>query len=313
MSCALKSDVSIAAVFATMNRAATAVACVRALAAQTRPPAVVVVADNGSADDTVVALQDLGELPFRLILHRMSENRGNAGGVEAAMELAFADGADAVWILDDDSWPRPGALAALMEEEWSPLVVRHTLQVDPRTTQFTWPLQVMADGGGWRLAWSEADLPAGERFQTRIVWTGALVSRVVRDAVGPVNGELFIRGEDEEYPWRIETAGFSFEAVREAVLDHPGPTDLGHWQLAGKHLFFERGLADWKLYYKVRNMVWLKRRQQGRLAALRMALAYAVVAVLCDGLQRLPLLRRAVADGWCGRLGRVAVEKLKAG
>jgi hypothetical protein len=225
--------------------------------------------------------------------------------------LAFGLGAAAVWILDDDSWPRPGALAALVTGEWDPRMVRHALQVDPETGRFTWPLQVTDGKGGWCLAWSEAELPEGERIQTRIVWTGALVAKEVRDAVGPVNGELFIRGEDEEYPWRIETAGFSFEAVRGAVMDHPGPAGLVHWQLAGKHLFFERGLADWKLYYKVRNMVWLKRQQAGRSAALKMALAYGVAAVVFDGPRRLPLLWRAIGDGWRGRLGRVNAETPK--
>jgi GT2 family glycosyltransferase len=294
----------IAVVFATMDRAQTAVACVRALAAQTRPQEWVVVADNVSADETVAALESMAELPFQLVVHRMAENRGNAGGVEEAMELAFGLGADAVWILDDDSWPRAGALAALLAGEWESAVVRHALQVDPATGRFTWPLQVADGGDGWRLAWQEADLSQGARVRTKGMWTGALVPKEVRDGVGPVNGELFIRGEDEEYPWRIETAGFSFEAVREAVLDHPGPAALGHWQLAGKHLFFERGLADWKLYYKVRNMVWLKRRQAGGIAALKMALAYAVVAVGCDGPRRLPLLARAIRDGWQGRLGK---------
>jgi GT2 family glycosyltransferase len=287
-----------------MDRAATAVGCVRALAAQTRPPDWVVVADNVSADDTVAALERLEELPFRLIVHRMEANQGNAGGVAAAMELAFGLGAAAVWILDDDSWPRAGALAALLEGEWNPRVVRHSLQVDPRSGRFTWPLQVSDDGDAWRLAWAAAELPEGARIRSRIMWTGALVSKEVRDAVGPVNGELFIRGEDEEYPWRIETAGFTFEAVRDAVLEHPGPAALVHWRLGGKHLFFEPHLADWKLYYKVRNMVWLKRRQAGRAAALKMAVAYAVAAVVCDGPRRLPLLRRAISDGWRGRLGK---------
>ena len=46
----------VAVVFATMNRSATALACVRALAAQTEPPALVVVADNVSTDDTAESL-----------------------------------------------------------------------------------------------------------------------------------------------------------------------------------------------------------------------------------------------------------------
>ena len=73
----------------------------------------------------------------------------------------------------------------------------------------------------------------------------------------------------------------------------------------GKSFFFERGLADWKLYYKVRNMVWLKRKQTGACRAINMALAYTFAAILIDGPKRIPLLRRAICDGWSGRLGKM--------
>jgi GT2 family glycosyltransferase len=299
-------ELKIAAVFATMNRASTALACVRSLAAQTRPPELVVVADNASSDDTVAALETMADMPFELIVHRLRENRGNAGGVMEAMELAFARGADAVWILDDDSWPRPEALAAMLAKPWDPHVVRHPLQIDPKTGLFTWPLQVEDGHGGWRLVDSSDGMPEGDFVRSRITWTGALVPREVREAAGPVNGDLFIRGEDEEYPWRIEQAGFTQEAVRKALMDHPGPENIVHWSILGKNLFFERGLADWKLYYKVRNMVWLKRKQSGALRATAMALAYALVTAWIDGVQRLPLVWTAAMDGWRGRLGKWA-------
>ncbi|KAB2641011.1 MAG: glycosyltransferase, partial [Verrucomicrobia bacterium] len=284
-------------------------ACVRALAAQTRPPDWVVVADNVSEDGTAELLEALADLPFWLRVHRMRENRGNAGGVEEAMELAFGLGADAVWILDDDSWPRPGALVALLEKPWDGQVVRHALQIDPRTGRFTWPLQVDDGKGGWRLIDSLAEMPEGENVWSRIIWTGALLPREVRAKVGPVNGELFIRGEDEEYPWRIEQAGFRQQAVRAALLDHPGPAKLIHWRIFGKSLFFEAGLADWKLYYKVRNMVWLKRQQAGDLRAISMAAAYGLAATIIDGPSRLPLLWRAIGDGWQGRLGKMGLAQ----
>lgn len=298
-------QLSIAVVFATMNRAETAVHCVQALARQTRPPQQVIVADNGSEDHTVEALTSLTNLPFELKVERMPGNLGNAGAVQLSMDLAFADGADAVLILDDDSWPRDGMLEAMTSGPWNPDVVRHALQIDPATGIFTWPLQVQDGKGGWKLAWADKDLPEGERFPTRIAWTGAMIPKEIRDEVGPVMGELFIRGEDEEYPWRIENAGFTTEAVRGAVMDHPGPANLVHWRLFGKHFFFEKGLADWKLYYKVRNMVWLKRKQSGNRKAIPMAFSYFCAAVLIDGPQRVPLLCRAISDGWRGRLGKM--------
>lgn len=295
----------VAAVFATMNRAETAKACMVALARQTLPPEWVMVADNCSTDDTVATLESLENLPFKLVVHRMPNNRGNAGGVQEVMELAFDHGADAVWILDDDSWPREPALAALLEGAWDPRVVRHSLQVDPATGRFTWPLQITDGQGGWRLIWSEAELPDGPKVLSRITWTGALIPREVRAQIGPVLGELFIRGEDEEYPWRIEQAGFPQEAIRGSVMDHPGPQNVVHWQWMGKSFFFERGLADWKLYYKVRNMVWLKRKQKGDIRAVGMAVAYIVATTLIDGPRRLLLITRSIRDGWAGRLGRM--------
>lgn len=299
-------DLRIAAVFATMNRAATAVACVHALAKQTRPPDLVVVADNVSSDDTVVRLEAMTDVPFDCLVHRLSENRGNAGGVQEAMDLAFAKGANAVWILDDDSWPHKEALEVMLAKPWDETVVRHPLQIDPKTGRFTWPLQVVDVNGEWKMVDTIDSLPPGDFIRSRITWTGALLPKHVRDAVGPVNGELFIRGEDEEYPWRIEQAGFKQEAVRHSLMDHPGPEGIVQWTFLGRNLFFERNLADWKLHYKVRNMVWLKRLQSGGLHALAMAAAYTLATAWIDGAQRLPLVLRAAADGWSGRLGKWA-------
>lgn len=294
----------VAAVFATMNRAATAVACVRSLASQTCPPESVVVADNNSSDGTAAALESLSGLPFELILLALPQNVGNAGGVDEAMEAAFARGADAVWILDDDSWPRPDALEAMLAKPWDPRVVRHALQLDPKTGRFTWPLQVDDGSGGWRMVDAPNEMPPGDFIRSRIMWTGALLPREAWESTGPVNRGLFIRGEDEEYPWRLEQAGFPQEAVRNAVMDHPGPENIVHWRMLGKNFFFEQGLADWKLYYKARNMVWLKRRQSGLLKAFGMALAYVFAVCRIDGARRLPLAWEAVRDGLDGKLGK---------
>lgn len=294
----------IAAVFATMNRSVTALACVRALAAQTRPPELVVVADNVSTDETAAELGRLKGLPFRLIVQRMDENRGNAGGVQEAMDLAFAEGVDAVWILDDDSWPRPEALEALIKEPWDARVVRHSLQIDPKTGKFTWPLQIINHDEHLHLVYSVADFSLISSPRSQTSWTGALVSREIRQKVGAVNGALFIRGEDEEYPYRIRSCGYRFMPVILSILDHPGPSEIVRWKFFGKHLFFEPGLADWKLYYKIRNMVWLKKKQSGAFNAFAMGMAYLVATAKIDGLHRVPLVLEATLDGWNARLGK---------
>lgn len=297
------SEIRVAAVFTTMNRSHVAHACVRALALQTRVPDVVVIADNASVDDTVSLLTGLRDLPCELVVLPLRENVGNAGGVDAAMEYAFQHGMDAVWILDDDSFPRDKALEALLSEGYDPCVVRHSMQIDPATGVYTWPLQV-ASKDGFRLIHGPEELGAERLVQTRIMWTGALVSRHVYERIGRVKADLFIRGEDEEYPLRIERYGFRQEGVVDSVLDHVGPQNLIKIRMLGKNFFYEQGLSDWKLYYKVRNMVWLQLRERGVIRAIMMALAYGWVGVKIDGWHRWPLLWEAMIDGWSGRLGK---------
>jgi glycosyltransferase involved in cell wall biosynthesis len=297
------SKIRVAAVFATMNRSHVAHACVQALIKQACSPDLVVVADNASSDDTVDLLNNLTDLPFELVVLSLAENVGNAGGVDAAMECAFQRGIDAVWILDDDSFPTAGALRALLVDGYDPQVVRHSMQIDPATGRYTWPLQIDS-GAGFRLVHAPAELGELRFVKTRIMWTGALVSRHVYDAIGRVQANLFIRGEDEEYPLRMEKCGFSQEGVVDSVLEHVGPQNLLKIRLLGKNLFYEEGLSDWKLYYKVRNMVWLQQRARGKLRAAMMALAYGFMGVKVDGCQRLPLLWEAICDGWLGRLGK---------
>ncbi len=292
----------VAALFATMNRHATAVQCVQALAKQTSPPAMVVVADNDSSDQTAEVLEALPDLPFPLHVIRMGYNSGNAGGVRAAMELAFGKNAEAAWILDDDSFPRETALHAMLDC-YDPLLVNQPLQINPNTGRFTWPLTVRIPGQGKRLVWNEDAMGSQRVIEAFAAWTGALVSREIYEKTGPVNEDLFIRGEDEEYPWRIANCGFRFQLVRNAILDHVGPENLVHWRFGGKNLFLEKGLADWKLYYKVRNMVWLKRKQGGIFRALAIALAYVAGIVQIDGASRVKILLRAIFDGLRSKLG----------
>jgi rhamnopyranosyl-N-acetylglucosaminyl-diphospho-decaprenol beta-1,3/1,4-galactofuranosyltransferase len=295
---------SIAAIFATMNRKSVALACIQSLAQQTRPPDLVVVADNVSSDGTADALENLSSLPFPLVVHRMKENRGSAGGTEEVMEIAFARQADAVWILDDDSWPRPDALQKLLDIDPTDDEVIHPIQIDPKTNDLTWPMQVHSPVSGWTTVHSLREIGHQSFVVTRNNWTGSLVPRSVRKKVGPVMGDLFIRGEDEEYPWRFQQAGISQRAALASILDHPGPPELQRTSLLGKTIYFETGLSDWKLYYKVRNMVWLQRRKRGTLAALALFLSYLIIVSRHDGAHRTPLLLEAASDGLRSRLGR---------
>lgn len=107
----------VAAVVVTWNRRELLLESLAAVYAQTRPPDVVIVVDNASADGSADAVRE--HFPAAR-LTTLSHNTGGAGGFAGGMALALADGADLIWLMDDDTVPEPGALAALVETRERP-------------------------------------------------------------------------------------------------------------------------------------------------------------------------------------------------
>jgi GT2 family glycosyltransferase len=297
---------SVAAIFATMGRPDTADACVKALAGQTLLPAMLVVACNDPGDGTMESLRAMEPLPFRLVLHAMATNRGNAGGVEEAMALALRQGCGACWILDDDSWPEPDALGKLVAAMRDADDVAHPLQWDPLRNELAWPVVLMVDNGR-RLHRSVSELPEGDIHLSGPAWTGAVVPRGLIERAGPVPGELFIRGEDEEYPDRLRAAGARFLFVPGARLLHPGPKDLREWRIAGKSMFWEPDLPEWKLYYKIRNFIWRRKNRDGFWHALLASLLCGICLIRHDHrpVKRLRIWLLATRHACSNHLGRL--------
>ncbi|WP_308206929.1 glycosyltransferase [Actinoallomurus rhizosphaericola] len=110
MRCQLK-DAQIAAVVVTHNRRDLLTEALTALEKQTRPPDGIVVVDNASADGTARLVRE--RFPGVRLL-ALPRNTGGAGGFATGIAHALATGADALWLLDDDTVPEPDALAALL-------------------------------------------------------------------------------------------------------------------------------------------------------------------------------------------------------
>jgi rhamnopyranosyl-N-acetylglucosaminyl-diphospho-decaprenol beta-1,3/1,4-galactofuranosyltransferase len=101
----------VAAVVVTWNRRDLLLEALAAVCTQSRPPDTVIVIDNASTDGTSAAVRS--SFPG-VQLARLGINYGGAGGFAYGMALALADGADLIWIMDDDTVPAPGALLALL-------------------------------------------------------------------------------------------------------------------------------------------------------------------------------------------------------
>lgn len=101
----------VVAVVVTYNRRELLHESLAAIAAQVRRPDAVVVVDNASTDGTAETIAS--DHPG-VDLVRLRANTGGAGGFAAGLRRALDDGADAVWLMDDDTVPDPGALDELL-------------------------------------------------------------------------------------------------------------------------------------------------------------------------------------------------------
>ena len=103
---------AVAAVVVTYNRLALLKQCVQALRAQTRPCDILIV-DNASTDGTAEWLAAQPELSSR----NTGSNLGGAGGFNYGMRWAVESGYDQIWVMDDDTLPKPDALEKLLEAD----------------------------------------------------------------------------------------------------------------------------------------------------------------------------------------------------
>jgi GT2 family glycosyltransferase len=295
----------IVAVFVTMNRCDMAQTCLDKLAAQTVRPDKVLVVNNASSDGTrdMLATASVRGGGWIVVLD-LEQNLGNAGGMQIALERIFAEGFGAAWILDDDSWPEPEALARLLDAEVPECAVRSCRVVDLATGALSWPLQV-PDHGDWHFLEAMEPMPAGEVIRIRRSWLGALIPREVYQAVGPIEGRLFLRGEDEDYPRRIEQAGIPVFMIVSSLLHHPLPGRLNRWTFAGRTVAVESGLSGDKLYYRLRNLWWIIRRDRGLLEAVLTALLHGLALWRWESspARWLPLWWEAARDAFRDRLG----------
>ncbi len=309
----------ICAIFTHFGSGERTLTCLHRLGGQTRRPDSILLVNNSSPSDPVLpeVRRFADGLPASCTLHilQMEGNLGNAGGCAYGIDYAFRTlGADYVWMLDDDSWPRAQSLANLLAAQTDVSTVCMSMVVDPsKGDELSWPL-TLATGiphAPWKNITTAADLPPGNCIPSRGGWLGALYPRAAWQKAGVPTPELFIRGEDEEYPWKVRQAGFRFITVRNSPLEHPSAqVPLIHFEHSHHSFFYEPGLPPSRSYYKARNWAWLQRLKRPHAYLHRLAAALFYIILSLGGMlrtneltpHRVYTLFRAMHNGYYGKL-----------
>ncbi len=127
----------IAAVLVTFNRCGLLLECLQGLLRQTRPVDRIFVVDNCSTDNTLDCLRDLAERHPVIKYRSLDRNTGGAGGFAHAMQWAYDEGYDWLWVMDDDVEPYPQGLENLLPYADRSRCI-HGLRTEPDGQVFAW-------------------------------------------------------------------------------------------------------------------------------------------------------------------------------
>jgi len=104
----------ITCIIVTYNRYVLLQEVVEAVRKQSLKLDEIIVINNNSSDETYTYLQAISKEDSRILTITLKENIGGAGGFYLGVKTAYENGADWIWLLDDDAIPMNNALEALM-------------------------------------------------------------------------------------------------------------------------------------------------------------------------------------------------------
>ncbi|MDD4701143.1 MAG: glycosyltransferase family 2 protein [Desulfovibrio sp.] len=313
------------------------VACLRALAAMSPQPGMIIVVDNNSSDDSVERImrewsaftspllvrQEKGCIPVapagvRHILLSRSVNDGFSAGNNAGIRLALQDkGCKAVWLLNNDTAPEPEALNALclrMSKETPPGIVGSTL-VYAHNRGIVQTLAggklnnllgtTSSFGGGMGIGEALRQWPKNlvEQQLDDIIGASMFIRRTVLEQTGYLDEAFFLYGEETEFCIRVRKAGFNFAWAPDSIVYHKEGGSTGAESAAEGRKFSRPAWVD---YLGLRNRVYMMRKHYPWALPL-VLLSYLGVMlnrVRRGQADRIPLVCRAAWDGLRGRMGK---------
>ena len=219
------SQPKVATIILNTNRREDTLACLASLANSTYKNNHIIVLDNASKDGSVPAIQS--SFPTVQIIG-LSQNLGYAGNNNIGIQVALDQGADWIFVLNEDTVLAPDCITRLIEVGTADSRVGI---IGPMVYHHDEPKVIQSAGGkmddnwrAWHLAQNELD--QGQYKQPHAVeWISGcaiLVRRAVIDQVGGLDERFFYYWEETEWCLRAREQGWRILHVPQAKLWHKG-------------------------------------------------------------------------------------------
>ncbi|WP_291333334.1 glycosyltransferase family 2 protein [Desulfovibrio sp.] len=283
---------AIGTVILNYKRWEETIACLESVIASTTPPAWIVIVDNASNNESIIKLREWGaksiaakaggathqveamqfdnfidydhesrELPppASIILLRLPQNKGYAAGNNAGIRLLLQCGAEAVWILNNDTVVEKYALEAMQKRLFSKkrpglcgslIIYRGTNTVQCRGGGRTTPWTGLSYLDGYKFTVSEALADTSDAVEKRINFiygASVMVSRAFIETVGLMDERYFLYCEEQDWAYAANGA-FDLAYAADAIVHHNEGLTTG---------FYSKQANLKSLYYLTRSRILL--------------------------------------------------------
>lgn len=265
----------VCAVVVTFNRKNLLVRTLRALNQQNKKLDKIILVDNASTDGTYEFLQEQGFLSQDNIEYvGLMDNTGGAGGFFMGTKLAFEQGYDWLWLMDDDGYPSDDCLNQLLTYQgdfdfYGPLVLS-----DEDSYSLSFPITLPLNK---KIIRTKEQLQQFFDKQNNIIYdvsipfNGVLLRRELVEKIGFPDARFFIWGDDLEYTKRAKRAGAKIATIADIEFYHPTAPSLGSPMFFGKMQFNDTSSMI-KLYCLCRNNTYNLKKYHSAIHAILFAI-----------------------------------------
>lgn len=243
----------VAAIVVTYNRKDLLLGCIEHLSALKNAKADILIIDNASTDGTREALENLIDSQA-IIYCNTGANLGGAGGFQYGMKEALRRGYKYLWLMDDDVYPEPESLEALLSADRELNGKYGFLSGIARWTDGT-PCKMNIQKTGLKKTIEDYSSPTVPVIMATSVSFFVKAETVME--VGLPIKEFFIWADDFEYSRRISLK-YPCYAVNGSIVVHN--------MKSNNKVGIESEHPDrlWRYKYLYRNEVYIYRREGAR-------------------------------------------------
>lgn len=255
MEVVLHSLVDVYIVVVTYNRKILLELCLNKTVIQSYNFKKILIVNNDSTDGTEEYIKSTGLLKNeRIKWINLAQNMGGAGGFSVGMKYAFDDGADFVWMMDDDAMPHTTALEELMKYATSNHIYS-SLAINGQNS--SWTTYLIDEKKSVNCI---NEIPNISEVKS-LPFLGFLTSKEIYKQIGLPDSKYFILVDDTEYCMRAQKLGFKTFICGRSYIDHPKAL-YQEYKFFGKRINYV-SLPPWKRYYDTRNRIFLAKKYFG--------------------------------------------------